>query len=131
MADNKTGRDDFQEPLPDSEDLNTDNEDMGLDGNEEPSAGAYDSESAAPLDPDVRDDVQGRLQGRARWESANETGDPTGNEVENGPEVDPNDPNLSATFAEGGAEQHDDATQAMRDKEEFSLDDPETADEDT
>ena len=127
MANNKTGRDGFQEPLPDREDANTDNEDMGLDGNEEPSAGAYDSESAAPLDPDVRDDVQGRLKGRATWEGANETGDPTGNEVENGPDVDPNDPNLSATFAEAGAEDRKE-TMGMLDEEEEFLDDPEKMD---
>lgn len=103
-----------------------DNEDLGLNADEEPSASAYESESAAPLDADARDDVQGRLQGRALWESANENGDPTGNEVENGPDVDPNDPNLSATLAEAGAEERKDEM-GMTDIEEF-LDDPEKLD---
>jgi hypothetical protein len=105
-----------------------DNQDLGLNAEEEPSALAYESENAAPVDPDVRDDVQERLKGRAVWESANETGDPTGNEVENGPEVDPNDPNLSATFAEAGAEERQDSI-GMLDAEEFALDDPEAEEE--
>lgn len=124
----ESGRDDFREPLPDREDPNTENEEVGLDGDEEPSVGAYSSESAAPLDEDTREGVRDRLKGRALWETANETGDPTGNEVENGPEVDPNDPNLSATLAEAGAEERKDDL-GMTDIEDF-LDDPESMSDD-
>jgi len=129
MAYADAGRDEFSESLPDTEDANTDNEELGLDEDEEPSVGAYASESAAPLDQDTREEVEGRLKGRAQWETANETGDPTGNETENGPEVDPNDPNLSATLVEGAVEERDDALTGMRGEEEFSLDDPEAEDE--
>ena len=107
-----------------------DNDDLGLNTEEEPSPTAYESETAAPMREDTREEAQGRLKGRAVWESANETGDPTGNEVENGPEVDPNDPNLSATFAEAGAEERKDAM-GMHGSDEFLLDDPETADEES
>ena len=106
-----------------------DNADLGLNDDDEPSAGAYSSESAAPLTRAYRDEVEERLAGRARWETGNETGDPTGNEVENGPDVDPNDPNLSATFAEAGAEERK-ASLGMRDEEKF-LDDPEAEEEET
>jgi hypothetical protein len=104
-----------------------DNADLGLSAEEEPSPTAYESETAAPMREDTREEVQGRLKGRAVWESANENGDPTGNEVENGPDVDPNDPNLSATFAEAGAEDRKQAM-GMRDTEPF-LDDPEQMDD--
>ena len=57
-------------------------------------------------------------------------GEPTdtaGSEFENGPEVDFNDPNLSAAFAEAGAEDRKNAL-GMVDTEPF-LDDPESIDE--
>ncbi len=50
--------------------------------------------------------------------------DPTGNEVENGPEVDPSDPNLSAALAETGA-QEDRASLGKREEGMMELDDPE------
>jgi hypothetical protein len=115
--------------LPDEEPEVGDNEDFGLNDDEEPSAGAYASESAAPLTEDTREEVKDRISGRASWESANETGDPTGNETENGPDVDPNDPNLSATLTEAGVEERKDLM-GMTDIEPF-LDDPENMDEET
>jgi hypothetical protein len=98
-----------------------------LNDEEEPSDGAYVSESAAPLTEDFREEVEDRISGRANWETANETGDPTGNETENGPDVDPNDPNLSATLTEAGVEERKDAM-GMTDIEDF-LDDPEAEEE--
>jgi hypothetical protein len=106
-----------------TENEDNDNDDLGLDADGDPSPNAYESESAAPMREQDRQEVRDRLGGRAQWDSANETGDPTGNEVENGPEVDPNDPNLSATLAEAGAEERKDAL-GMTDIEPF-LDDPE------
>lgn len=50
--------------------------------------------------------------------------DPTGNEVENGPQVDPSDPNLSATLAETGAQEDRDSL-GMRDEDAMRLEDPE------
>lgn len=120
---------DFEESNgPETSDVeDNDNEDLGLDADGDPSPDAYESESAAPLREQDAEDVRERLGGRAQWDSANETGDPTGNEVENGPEVDPNDPNLSATLAEAGAEERKDAL-GMTDIEDF-LDDPEAEEE--
>jgi hypothetical protein len=112
---------------PETENEENDNDDLGLDADGDPSPTAYESEIAAPLREQDRQEVQDRLGGRAQWDSANETGDPAGNEVENGPEVDPNDPNLSATLAEAGAEERKDAL-GMTDIEPF-LDDPEAEDE--
>ena len=109
-------------------DSDNDNSYLGMSAEEEPSPTAYESETAAPMREDTREEVQGRLKGRAVWETANETGDPTGNEVENGPDVDPNDPNLSATFAEAGASEQSGA-RGLQAGEEFALDDPEKADE--
>ena len=54
--------------------------------------------------------------------------DRAGNEVENGPGVDIEDPNLSATMAEAGAEDRKDEL-GMRDEDEMKLDDPEQEDE--
>jgi hypothetical protein len=114
---------------PAQDEENTDNQDVGLNEDEEPSADAYDSESAAPLTRAYRDEVEERLSDRARWQTGNETDDPAGNETENGPDVDPNDPNLSAALTEAGAEDRKDEL-GMTDIEEF-LDDPEAEDEES
>ncbi len=48
-----------------------------------------------------------------------------GDEIENGPDVDPEDPNLSAVMAEAGAEDRKDEL-GMKDEQEKFLDDPDT-----
>ena len=114
---------------PAQEEDSGDNQEVGLNDEEEPSEEGYESESAAPLTKAYRDEVEERLSNRARWPSGNETDDPAGNETENGPDVDPNDPNLSATLTEAGVDERKDEL-GMTDIEEF-LDDPENEDEDT
>src|SRR5215217_3671052 len=118
------------ETLNDEELNGDDNEEndnaLGLDAEGDPSPSAYVSESSAPLSADDRRESR-ELSGRAQWANANETGDPTGNEVENGPDVDPNDPNLSATLAEAGAEERKNEL-GMTDIEPF-LDDPDADEE--
>ena len=54
--------------------------------------------------------------------------DHAGNEVENGPAVDPDDPNLSEVMTEAGA-QEDRASLGMRGEDEMMLDDPEEEEE--
>src|SRR6187402_3244919 len=54
--------------------------------------------------------------------------DHAGNEVENGPEIDPDDPNLSEIMTEAGA-QEDRGIFGMRDEDEMVLGDPEEEEE--
>ncbi len=88
------------------------------------------SEDVLDLRQDVMEDAARGIgrEGRENAERERESGparDPTGNEVENGPQVDPADPNLSAVMAEAGA-QEDQASLGMAgDDERMQLDDPE------
>lgn len=83
----------------------------------------------AGLTEDVLDLRQEMLEDTARGTGRKEgpARDPTGNETENGPQVDPADPNLSAVMAEAGA-QEDQASLGMGDDAEddrMRLEDPE------
>lgn len=82
---------------------------------------------AAGLSEDVLESRQELLEDAARGIRQKEgpARDPTGNEIENGPQVDPTDPNLSAVMAEAGA-QEDQASLGMQENDgRMQLEDPE------
>lgn len=82
------------------------------------------SEDVLELRQDVMEDAA-RGIGRENGRESGRAHDPTGNEIENGPQVAPADPNLSAVMAEAGA-QEDQASLGMpEDDDRLQLDDPE------
>ncbi len=94
---------------------------------------AQDDEHATGREAGMREDIldlrQEVLEDAARGIRRKEgpARDPT-HEIENGPQVDPADPNLSAVMAEAGA-QEDQASLGMRDDDDgrMRLEDPERA----
>jgi hypothetical protein len=103
------------------------------DFDEDPQNGApadYESTESAPLSRSAAEEILRTRAGRESWESAVENGDRSGNEVENGPDVDPDDPNLSATFTEAGIEERADDLGLSEAGSEGFLDDPRATSED-
>jgi hypothetical protein len=76
----------------------------------------------------VLDDADMERNGNGNGNGHRPAIDPTGNEVENGPEVDPSDPNLSAALVDADGGDMNEAL-GLRGEDTMELDDPEEMDE--